>query len=377
VIRFCVKPLLPRLCSVILCGLLIAGLAACGQPESLRIGFIGGLSGRVADLGIGGRNGATLAVEMRNRLGGVNGRTVKLIAEDDQQDPAIARSATARILSSRVEAIVGPMTSAIALEILPLANQTQVPLISPTVTSSLLTGKDDYFFRVVAQTTEYARKSAAFQYGRGLRRIASVHDLRNQAYCESWLQDFRTSFENQGGRLVTSLDFTSSNEQHFGEIARQLIATRADGILILANSVDAAMIAQQIRKLDARIHLATSEWAGTERLIELGGKAVEGMFVSQFIDRENSQPRFLAFRDAYRERFGHDPGFAGLTAFDATNVALDALEKRSAGQTLKQALLAQKRFSGAQSTIEFDDNGDAHRETYFTTVKAGLFVLVD
>jgi ABC-type branched-subunit amino acid transport system substrate-binding protein len=74
---------------------LASGMIACTPPEPLRIGFLGGLSGRVADLGIGGRNGAILAVEMRNQQGGINGRRVELIAEDDQQDVEVARQAVA------------------------------------------------------------------------------------------------------------------------------------------------------------------------------------------------------------------------------------------------------------------------------------------
>ena len=61
------------------------GVTACTPPEPVRIGFIGGLSGRVADLGIDGRNGAVLAVELRNKAGGIKGRKVELLVEDDQQ----------------------------------------------------------------------------------------------------------------------------------------------------------------------------------------------------------------------------------------------------------------------------------------------------
>ena len=77
----------------------------------MRIGFLGGLSGRVADLGIGGRNGAILAVEMRNLQGGINGGSIELIAEDDQQDAQVTKQAIAHRLARKVEAVIGPMTS--------------------------------------------------------------------------------------------------------------------------------------------------------------------------------------------------------------------------------------------------------------------------
>jgi branched-chain amino acid transport system substrate-binding protein len=92
---------------------------------------------------------------------------------------------------------------------------------------------------------------------------------------------------------------------------------------------------------------------------------LKGLVVAQYIDRESKAAAYLSFRQAYRERFAHEPGFAGLTAFDATNVALDALATRSDSQTLKEALLAHGEFAGAQSPIRFDASGDTRSGTPF------------
>ena len=144
-------------------------------------------------------------------------------------------------------------------------------------------------------------------------------------------------------------------------------------MLILANSVDTALIAQQLRIRNQAIHINASEWASTERLLELGGEAVEGMIFAQFIDRNSAHPGYVEFRRAYRERFGHEAGFAGLTGYDAANVLFDALAKRKSGQSLKQVILQQREFEGAQSLLVFDDSGDASRETFLTTIRDGAF----
>ncbi|HAY27617.1 MAG TPA: ABC transporter substrate-binding protein, partial [Candidatus Accumulibacter sp.] len=73
--------------------LAICVLTACAPPEPIRIGFIGGTSGRVADLGIAGRDAVLLAVELRNQAGGIAGRKVELLIRDDQQDPEAAKRA--------------------------------------------------------------------------------------------------------------------------------------------------------------------------------------------------------------------------------------------------------------------------------------------
>lgn len=356
---------------------LLAGLAACTPSEPINLGFMGGLSGRVADLGIDGRNGALLAVEQRNQAGGIAGRHVVLQTEDDQQTPEIARQAVGKLIERKVAAIVGPMTSAMAVATVPLVNKAQIVMVSPTATTNDLTGLDDYFFRVLSSTRNYAVKSANHHYQvAGMRRMSAIYDLRNQAYTESWLQDYRAAFSAAGGSVIETISFSSGDQTHFAHLARKLLASKPDGVLLVANSVDAALLAQQLRRLNPLVAIVASEWSATERLIELGGRAVEGITIAQFLDRQSQQPAYVAFRKAYSERFGKEPGFAGLTAFDATNVVMDALASQNASQTLKEALLARKTFAGAQTQVVFDAYGDASRETFMTTIKDGMFVVL-
>lgn len=353
----------------------LLALLACSPPPPVRLGFVGGLSGRVADLGVEGRNGATLAVELRNKAGGVNGRQIELIAEDDQQNPDLARRAVGRLIELKVAAIVGPMTSSMATAVVPLVDAAQMAMVSPTVSSKAFSGIDDYFFRVVAATDMHAKANAAYHYQHlGLRRVAAAYDLNNKTYTESWLAEYAAEFTRLGGAVVDRVAFTSSADLRFADPARQLLAGRPDGVLVVANSVDAAMFCQHLRQLDAQVSIMTSEWAATEQLIELGGAAVEGVVIAQLLDRQSTQQPYVDFRNAYAERYGKRPGFSGLTAFEATNVVLDAIAAQPSGQTLKQTLLARRTFAGVQGSVSFDAYGDTVRPTYLTTVKDGAFV---
>jgi branched-chain amino acid transport system substrate-binding protein len=350
-------------------------LLGCSPPEPFRIGFIGGISGRYADLGIGGRNGVALAIEMRNTAGGIDGRKIELLVEDDKQDGSIAREALQHLLARKVDAVIGPMTSQMAAVCVPLINSTETIMISPTVTSTSFSGLNDNFLRVIAPTTAYARKNADYHFNhQGDRRIAVAYDLRNRLYTESWLADYRAAFVALGGEIIKEEPYASEEETDFTQLANQLLEAKPEAVLIIANSVDTALLAQQLRKRDPSIRITTSEWAATERLTELGGKAVEGMVIAQFLDRNSRHPPFVAFRNAYLERFGQEPGFAGITGFDAANVTLDALAGMKKGQTLKQAILERRVFGGAQSEIRFDATGDATRETYMTVIRDGVFV---
>lgn len=349
-------------------------LLSCAPPEPVRIGYLAGLSGRVTDLGLGGLNGVRLALEMRNQAGGIKGRPIELVEADDQQDPEIARLALGRLFEQQVQAVVGPMTSDMAVATVPLADQAQRVMISPTVTTNDLTGRDDYFFRVIPQTRSFVKTSAAHHFHTlGVRRIRLVYDLQNRSYSESWRNDFSAAFAEAGGSLLDPLSFVSSNDVDFASLARQALENNPQGIIILGNSVDAAMLCQQIRKLNASVAIGTSEWAATERLIELGGRDVEGLSIAQFIDRFSTNPNYVVFRDAYVRRFGVQPGFPGVLAFDAANVIFDALEQKTADQSLKQVLLSKRQFAGTQTAIRFDDYGDSTGTTFMITVKNGLF----
>lgn len=353
------------------CGL----LGACGEKEVLRIGFIGGTSGRVADLGISGRNGTQLAVELANQKGGINGRRIELVARDDEQNPEVARQRFKELANAGVAAVIGPMTSGMAVAILPLINETRLLTISPTCTANELSGKDDYFFRVVSSTRFYAGEAAKDLYHvDGVRRVAVIFDQRNKSYTASWVGDFKSSFEQFGGQILSSSGFESGDEAGLGNLSADALRTGPDAVVLVANSVDAALLTQQLRKRAPSIRLTTAEWSATERYIELAGMAAEGVHMAQFFDRSSTQPRYQEFRSKYRERFGEEPGTGGITAYDATNILIESLSRQPKLKP-REALMSIGKFPGVQGPIEFDLTGDALRPAFKTVVRNGQFVV--
>lgn len=366
---------IPVLPAVLLTALILSG---CSEKEPLRIGFAGGLSGRVADLGISGRNGAILAVEQRNRDGGVGGRAVRLIVRDDEQEAETARSVDRELIDLGVQAIVGHMTSSMTMAAVDLVNESGTIMVSPTTTTTYLTGKDDNFLRVTATTREYATKMARYLRGKlDPAAVAVVYDLGNREYTESWYRDFREEFEKLGGSIRSVETYTSGTEAHFYDVVDRALVPKAEGLVLIAGAMDTAMFSQQVRKTGREIPIAAAEWAATEQLVDLGGAAVEGIIVSQFFDRESTAPDYNAFRWMYLEHFGEHPGFASVNAYDATMVVLEALENRRQGETLKEAILRISTFPGVQGPVKIDPFGDAERETFITTIKNGRFRVLE
>jgi len=350
-------------------------IAACAPSEPIRIGFIGDLSGRGNDLGIAGLNGVRLAVAFQNKAGGINGRQIILFEADDRQDPKTAQQAIKRLIDRKVEAIVGPMTSTIAVATVPLVNEAKLLMVSPTVTTNALSHADDYFFRVLPSTQTFVSSHVEYLLNtRGLKRVRFIYDEGNRAYAESWIQDFSNQFSAAGGQPLPPIGFSLRDEHEMQKQAEAALRDAPDVIYLLTNSVDAAVLCRIIRQLNPSILLGTSEWAATERLTQLGGASVEGLISAQFHDRLNKSPAYVAFRQAYIKRFHQEPGFAGAFAFDAANVILETLKDVRPGESVKRALLSRRTFNGVQNAIIFDAYGDSQGRTFMTRVKSGAFV---
>jgi branched-chain amino acid transport system substrate-binding protein len=366
-------------CWLCICILLGAALLGCGSKDPVLIGFVGGTSGRVADLGISGRDAVQLAVEACNRAGGIGGRPVQLLIRNDEQNPDLARRAVKDLIEQGVVAIVGPMTSDMAMAVAPLLNEAQVVSVSPTATTQKLSGLDDYFLRVSSTTREYAGKSARYHVKTGtMRRVAATYALSNRSFCENWLENFAAIFTEHDGEIIATIGFAADEGRSFLDVARELLADRPDGILIVANSMDSALFCQQIRKLDAAIPITLADWGATERLLELGGNAVEGVTVVQTFDRDSPAPRYQEFRTAYLDRYQREPGFPGVYSHDAIQVVLTALRNQKETQNLKETILGIKTFEGLQGPINIDQFGDVKRSNAsISIVRNRKFVVVE
>ena len=359
-------------------GAMSLAILSCARNEPIRIGFVGGLSGKAADLGIAGRNGVQLALEQQNAKGGLHGHPLELIVKDDEQNPATATRVVAELLAQHLDLIIGPMTSSMAMAMVPKVNASGSILLSPIVTTTDLSGKDDQFLRVISSTAVYSAKSAHYQFEKfGVRTVAVIYDSNNRSYTESWLKGFQTTFESLGGRVVLAKSFPSSKDTVVRPMARELLAAKADAVLIITNAVDAASLCQQLRSLKPGVRIIMAEWASTERFLELAGPAAEGVVVTQFVNRSDPSPRYQDFVKAYQTRFSQAPGFAGMASYDAALVAIEALGLRKGKQNLKDAIVEHQTFQGVQQVIKIDRYGDADRSVYLTVVKDGRYVTLD
>ncbi len=360
------------LCAISILFLLL--LVGCDQTgKEVRIGFMGGLSDRNLDIGQSGLNAVVLAVEQINRDGGINGRLVALVSRDDAQSKDVAAKAANELASAKVTAVIGPFTSSMAAAVMPVFDRAGILVISPTISSMDFYGKDDYLVRMNRTTRDNARDYAHELCRRGRKRIAVALDMRNRAFTESWFNEFRVAMGKLAGASVERVDYESAADTDFSSIVRAMLDKRPDGLLFISGAVDVARFAQQARRLSPHAPISASEWAGSEQLLNLGGEVVDGLLIVQNFYREDTNPRYVAFREAYYRRFGTDPGYASVMAYDAAMVLFEALQRKSGGETAKEAVLKYGPYQGLQQRIEFDANGDSEHKVYFTEIHNGMF----
>ncbi len=355
--------------AAILSGFLI--LAACSEDESpVRLGLIAGISGANADGGQAARNGALLAVEEINRTGGIKGRPIELVIRDDGYSPEKAAEAAREFINKQVTAIVGPFTSATSKAVRSVTEPAEMLVFSPTAMSDDFTGLDDHFFRLAPISRESARNYAVFfTKQRGVRRVALIADETNLPLTGPYAEAFTSEFSALGGETVLSIWGNFRAFVGFDDLIRQLHDSNADALFLLTNAVDATRVIHQVRKVDDRIKIFAIAWAGTQQLIELGGKAVEGVEIGRNIDPFNTDENYLRFVESFKRRFNSKPSFSSVATYETVQVLRKALQNRKDGKSVKQAILANRPYQGLQEPLIMDDYGDSRRRSYFVVVK--------
>jgi len=353
------------------------GISDAADKNAYKIGFVGSLTGKSSDLGIQGRSGVTLAVEEINQQGGVNGRQLKLITKDDKQDSQTALKVDRELIDEGVVVIIGHMTSAMTEAALPLINERKIPILSPTTSTNKLTGIDDYFLRVINANIQLTNLEADYAFRKlKLRRIATIYDLSNRAYSEDFAANFKARFERLGGKVIAVDNFRAGPDVSFKNIAKKILQTKPDGLLIVAGALDTAMICQHVRMAGSKVPVLVSGWAQTPDLLRHGGPAVEGIIATQYVDHDSLVKPFVEFRKRYRTRFGDvEPTFAVVMGYEAVMVVKDALSKNPDPTKLKETILKQKTFNGLQGAFEIDSYGDAKRKAYIVTVRKNRFTV--
>jgi len=345
-------------------------------PEEIRIGAILPLTGDAAVYGQEMKKGIDLAVEEVNRTGGINGKKITIVYEDDQgQANTAVNSFQKLIFQDKVEAVIGGAISSTAMPIAPIAERNKVVLISPAASSPALTNAGKFIFRVWPSDVFEASEIAKFAYQRiNLRKVSIVYV--NNDYGKGASEIFKREFEKIGGvvPLIEGYEFGNTD---FRATLSKVKETHSEGVYIPGYQKELINILKQAKELGLKVQFLGGVGFNDLEILRLAGDAAEGtIFTAPYYDPKSSDPTIQKFVAEFMAKYGKEPDIFAAHSYDALRVLIEAMKKGGIkGTEIQKSLIVVKNYPGVTGTITFDSNGDVIKPLRFYTVKGGQFIV--
>jgi len=348
-------------------------LCPAQAQDTIKIGVPAPLSGSYQNAGTDVVDGARLAVEQINAAGGVRGRMLELVPQDDACDPDVAAKATTQLVATGVVAVAGGYCSSAALPELRVLHDRHIPYVLDASTIPQLTdhGWPDVF-RTIGRTDAQGTLSASLMEGvLHAKRAAVMND--GSTYSQVLAESAVAALKRDGVEVVYD-DAITPGQSDYRDIVHAVGNLKPDVLYFTGYYTEAAALAKALRELAPSIKHFMGNGTADPSLIQKGGDAVEGMIVTtsplpQFMDG----PRARRFVKAYQAAYQRDAGPYSVYEYDAIGVTARAIQnaKSIVPEDIAVALHALKRYSGATGEIAFDWKGDRTKAAYMAVIVRG------
>jgi branched-chain amino acid transport system substrate-binding protein len=362
-------------CLVSACGVLgWNAVLSAADSDQISIGAVLPLSGDAAHWGIPARTGAELAVHEINAAGGLGGRSLALVVEDDRCSPADGVSAFNTIMASAKPpvAVLGAVCSGVTLALAPLAESHKVVLISPASTSPKLTGAGDFIFRVVPSGSVRGKVFAEYLYhDRGLRKLAVMY-INNEGGMGG-SSAFKKRFTALGGTVVIEQSYTQGTTDLRAQLMK-IKAANTEGVLVGSYPPDTVAMLQQAREIGLQQPLFfTTEAVQNPEVLRQAGDAAEG--ATYILAAPAAGEAVEKFTAAYEAKFGKEPELFAAEGYDVIRLIAEAIAGTTAeslsGSGIRDFLRRVRDYAAASGTITFDRNGDVIKPYAIKRIEGG------
>lgn len=337
------------------------GTTNTGGGDTIKVGVYGDLTGQTSSFGQSTKNGIELAVEEINNAGGINGKKIQLVIEDDQGRPEQAKTVVSKLVNQdKVVAVLGEVASTNSLAAAPVAQEAKIPMITPSSTNPKVTEVGDYISRVCFIDPFQGSTMAKFAATSLKAKTAAILGDVNSDYSKGLTQFFEEEFKKQGGTVVTKEAYTQTDPDFKGQLTK-IRDLKPDVLYIPGYYGQVGIIAKQARELGMNMPLLGGDGWDSPELWKLGGDALKDSYISNHYSADNPAPEIQNFVKAYQAKFKVVPDSLAALAYDAAKVLADAI-KRAGGTDsakLKDAINATKNFAGVTGTISLDATRNA------------------
>ena len=307
------------------------GCAAVRNDE-LVIGEFGSLTTNDATFGISTQRGVEVALDelTAKKEGKIGGLKVRMVVEDDRGVADEAATVVQKLINQdRVIAVIGEVASSRSLAGGPICQQAGVPMISPSSTNPEVTKKGDFIFRMCFLDDFQGWVMAKFvAEDLKLKKVAVLKDVKSD-YSVGLANYFTQAFQSMGGTVVLETSY-SAGDADFRAALTSIKAKSPQAVIVPGYYTEAGQIARQARELGLKVPLVGGDGWESEKLIEIGGEAMNGCFYSNHWALDAPDPRLQDFLKAYREKFKGDPDAIGGLAYDAANVLFQSIDQLAA-----------------------------------------------
>lgn len=362
-------------------GLAVTFLTGCGPKETsghdtIKIGEYASMTGGRATFGVSSHEGTAMAIDEINAAGGVLGKKIELIMEDDLSKPGEPATVVNKLIArDNVVAILGEVASSASLEAAPICQQNKIPMISPASTNPDVTKTGDYIFRVCFIDPFQGTVMANFaDKTLKAKRVAVFTDVKND-YSKGLAKYFKAQFKANGGEIVAELDYNAGDKDFKAQLTT-IKGANPDAVFVPGYYTEVGIICAQAKQLGLNVPLFGGDGWESEDLVKIGGEAVEGNYFSSHYHPAVGTDLCRKFVENYQKRYnGKMPDTMAALGYDSALVLADAIKRAGSTdpQKLRDAIAATKNVPAVTSVITLNENRDPIKSAVIIQIKNGKF----
>lgn len=339
--------------SVVICGPATAA-------DTIKFGVAGPHSGDLASYGLPTVNAAKLVVADFNAKGGVLGKQIELVIEDDVCKPEVATSTATKLVGEDVAVVLGHICSGATKAALGIYKDSRKVVMSPSATNPALTQSGDYpnFFRTIAADDAQARLEVDFALDvLKVKKVAVLHDKGDYG---KGLAEFAKSFIEADPRAELVLyEGVTPGAVDYSAVVNKIKRSDAEAVIFGGYHPEASKIVTLMRKKKMDTIFISDDGVKDDTFIKVAKKYAEGVYATGPKD-VSKNPLTEEYTAKHKAEFKSDPGAFYDNAVSAAIALLTAI--RNAGSTDYDAIvkaLRTKEVDTPVGSIKFDERGDA------------------
>ncbi|MDR2945320.1 MAG: branched-chain amino acid ABC transporter substrate-binding protein [Candidatus Adiutrix sp.] len=355
------------------------------NKEPLKIGYGGALLGNLASYGLSSFYGLEYVVLKANQSGGLLGRQIEIVREDDGCDPAMASSAAAKLAGAGIKTALGHTCSGATASALSAYNN-GVLVISASATEVSLTetGDNPYFFRTIMRDDAQAVLQVEFVKKRGFKKVAILHDKGD--YGKALADRAKAAFDEdkESGVEVVVFEGVTTGQVSYDAVVSKLKSSGAEALLWGGYYSDASKLVTQMRAKQVNTLVVGGDGLKNEGYVKMAGPAAEGTFATGPADISTAKNPPAAITEAIADHEKRHPGteigpyfFYSIAAAQALFSAIEKAGDPNDLEAIKKHL-QEDTVETAMGPVRFDAKGDIiGSQAVMYEIKDGNFVEVE